>query len=68
MISELDSNSLALKAKVAKFKELNEELKEEVTSKIELMEKMAEEPVKYGDDHPTLGLHLPGDDYGGKSE
>ena len=45
MIAELDSNCLALKEDLAKFKELNEELKDEVTSKVELMEKMAKEPV-----------------------
>ena len=52
---------MSLKNEVALLKEKNEELANEVASKVELMEKMASEPIMYADDHPTLGLHLPGD-------
>jgi hypothetical protein len=42
------------------LRELNEELKAEVASKVFLIDKMANEPLNH-DNHPTLGLHLPGE-------
>ena len=42
------------------LRELNEELKAEVASKALQIEKMANEPINL-ENHPTLGLHLPGE-------
>ena len=47
------------------LRELNEELKAEVASKVFLIDKMANEPLNH-DNHPTLGLHLPGEQLEGE--
>jgi len=42
------------------LRELNEKLKAEVASKVLEIEKMANEQINL-ENHPTLGLHLPGE-------
>jgi len=66
-ISEIDASAHVFKIDASMLKELNDELKAEVASKVSLIEQMAQEPVN-NDNHPTLGLHLPGDNYGDLDE